>query len=282
MEKFQITEMSGEGFTKTERPLPEEIPLTIEVNGSELATLLASPSYLDDMARGFLFTSGMIADASEIKSLDIDPDRFRVIIEIDQDLRDFVFKRIYTSGCGKGVIFHNPIDVMGKTSIPDGFQIASRRLSLLMKQFLSRQTEYTEAGGIHGAAIASSDNIDVIREDIGRHNAIDKVIGASLAAGLDMSQAVMLSTGRVSSEIFSKVLRARIPVVAAIGAPTNQAVRLARVTNITLVARLRGNRGQIFSGDQRIVYDPSLESGGRKESYGEGETEMATGGSARR
>ena len=253
MERFQITEMSVEGFAKAEKALPEEIPLTIEVNGNELATLLASPSHLDDMARGFLFTSGMIADLSEIKSLYIDPDRFRVVIEVDQDLRDFVFKRIYTSGCGKGVIFHNPIDVMGKTSVPDGFQIEHEKLSSLMKQFLSRQTEYTEAGGIHGAALASPEEVYVTREDIGRHNAIDKVIGGSLAAGVDMSQTVMLSTGRVSSEIFSKVLRARIPVVAAIGAPTNQAVKLARVSNITLVARLRGSRGQIFSGEHRIV-----------------------------
>ena len=100
--------MSKEGFTKIEKALPEEIPLTIEVNGNELATLLASPSHLDDMAKGFLFTAGMITELSEIKSLYIDPDRFRVVIEVDQDLRDFVFKRIYTSGCGKGVIFHNP------------------------------------------------------------------------------------------------------------------------------------------------------------------------------
>lgn len=253
MERFQITEMSNEGFTKIEKALPEEVPLTIEVNGNELATLLASPSHLDDMAYGFLFTSGMITDLSEIKNLYIDPDRFRIVIEVDQDLRDFVFKRIYTSGCGKGVIFHNPMDVMGKTAVEDGFQIEHTRLSALMKQFLSRQTEYTEAGGIHGAALASTEEIYVTREDIGRHNAIDKVIGGSLAAGVDMSQAVMLSTGRVSSEIFSKVLRARIPVVAAIGAPTNQAVKLARVSNITLVARLRGSRGQIYSGEQRIT-----------------------------
>lgn len=245
--------MSPAGFARVEKVLPEEIPLTIEVNGNELATLLASPSHLDDMAYGFLFTSGMIADLSEIKNLYIDPDRFRVVIEVDQDLRDFVFKRIYTSGCGKGVIFHNPMDVMGKTSVEDGFQIEHTRLSSLMKQFLSRQTEYTEAGGIHGACLASAEEIYLTREDIGRHNAIDKVIGGSLAAGIDMSQAVMLSTGRVSSEIFSKVLRARIPIVAAIGAPTNQAVKLARVSNITLVARLRGGRGQIYSGEQRIT-----------------------------
>jgi FdhD protein len=123
----------------------------------------------------------------------------------------------------------------------------------MMKKFTSRQTEYSETGGIHGAALASSEEIYVTREDIGRHNAVDKIIGASLAQGIDMSDKVLLSTGRVSSEIFSKVLRARIPIVAAIGSPTNQAVKLAKVTNITLVSRLRGGRGEIYSGEQRII-----------------------------
>jgi len=102
------------------------------------------------------------------------------------------------------------------------------------------------------AALASPEEIYVTRADIGRHNAIDKVIGASLTAGIDMTDKILLTTGRVSSEIFSKILRARIPVIAALGSCTNQAAKLARVTNITLVARLRGGRGEIFSGEQRI------------------------------
>jgi FdhD protein len=253
MEKFEITQITPEGLTRIEQALSEEIPLTIEVNGSEIATILASPSHIDDLVKGFLFTSGMIADISEIKSLYIDSERFRAIVEVEGDLKDFVFKRIYTSGCGKGVIFHNPMDVIGKTSLPDGFQIASGKLVSLMKKFTSRQSGYTGTGGVHGAALASSEEIYVTKEDIGRHNAIDKVIGASLTAGIDMSDKVLLTTGRVSSEIFSKILRARIPVIAALGGPTNQAIKLARVTNITLVGRLRGGRGEIYSGEQRII-----------------------------
>ena len=253
MEKIDITIITKEGLLKAEKAISEEVPLTIEVNGTELATVLASPESLDDLVRGFLFTSGIITKASEIKELVVDNERFRVNATIDGDVNDFVFKRIYTSGCGKGVIFHNPLDVVGKTSLPDGFTITSNRLIALMKEFTSRSSEYALAGGVHGAALASDKGISVTREDIGRHNAIDKVIGASLAAGTCMSDKVLLTTGRVSSEIFSKVLRARIPVIAALGGPTNQAVRLARVTNITLVARLRGGSGEIYSGEQRII-----------------------------
>jgi FdhD protein len=253
MEKFEVTRITRDGLVKTEKALTEEIPLTIEVNGNELATVLASPSYVDDLVKGFLFTSGMIAEVSEIKSLYIDQERFRAVAEIEGDPRDFVFKRIYTSGCGKGVIFHNPIDVIGKTSLPDGFEVAAGNLISLMKTFMKSQPEYADTGGIHGAGLASSNEIFVIREDIGRHNAIDKVIGASLVSRTDMWESVLMTTGRISSEILSKVLRARIPIVAALGSPTNQAVKLAKVTNITLVARLKGGTGEIYSAEQRIT-----------------------------
>jgi len=253
MEKFEIVKITPEGMTGIEKGVSEEVPLTIEVNGSEIATILASPFHIDDLARGFLFTSGMIAEISGIRSLYVDMERFRVVAEFEGNLKDFVFKRIYTSGCGKGVIFHNPIDVIGKTALSNGMEITAEKLVCLMKQFLSRQTEYCDTGGVHGAALASSEEIYVTREDIGRHNAIDKVIGASLAAGTGMADKILLTTGRVSSEIFSKVLRARIPVIAALGGPTNQAVKLARVTNITLVGRLRGGRGEIYSGERRIL-----------------------------
>ncbi|OPY13428.1 MAG: formate dehydrogenase accessory protein [Syntrophus sp. PtaB.Bin001] len=253
MEIFEITKITPEGLVKVEKALSEEIPLTIEVNGNEIATILASPSHIDDLAKGFLFTSGMISGVSEIRNLFVDMDRFRAVVEVEGDLKNFLFKRIYTSGCGKGVIFHNPLDVMGKKAIDDDFRIENEKLIALMKKFVSKQREHSDARGVHEAAMASSEAIYVARVDIGRHNAIDKVIGASLAAGVNMSDKILLTTGRVSSEIFSKILRARIPVITALGSCTNQAAKLARVTNITLVARARGGRGEIFSGEQRII-----------------------------
>jgi len=254
MEKFEVTRITHEGPARTEKALTEEIPLTIDVNGGELATVLATPTHIDDLVKGFLFTSGMITEVSGIKSLYVDMERFRAVAEIEGDPKDFVFKRIYTSGCGKGVIFHNPVDVIGRAALPDGFTISARDLVALMKTFMRSQPEYAETGGIHGAGIVSSGEIKVIREDIGRHNAIDKVIGASLVAGTDMSQSVLMTTGRISSEILSKVLRARIPLVAALGSPTNQAVKLAGVTNITLVARVKGGNGEIYTAEHRVFF----------------------------
>jgi len=253
MELFVIKKITPEGLITEDKALSEEIPLTIEANGNELATILASPSNIDDLAKGFLFTAGMITEVSEIRSLEVDMERFRAVVEVEGEPQNFIFKRIYTSGCGKGVIFHNPLDVMGKTALPDGFQIEAGKLVALMKEFITNQPVYSDARGVHEAALASKEEILVTRVDIGRHNAIDKVIGAALTAGIDLSDKILMTTGRVSSEIFSKILRSRIPVIAALGSATNQAAKLARVTNITLVARLRGGRGEIISGEQRIL-----------------------------
>jgi len=253
MELFVIKKITPEGLITEDKALSEEIPLTIEANGNELATILASPSNIDDLAKGFLFTAGMITEVSEIRSLEVDMERFRAVVEVEGEPQNFIFKRIYTSGCGKGVIFHNPLDVMGKTALPDGFQIEAVKLVALMKEFITNQPVYSDARGVHEAALASKEEILVTRVDIGRHNAIDKVIGAALTAGIDLSDKILMTTGRVSSEIFSKILRSRIPVIAALGSATNQAAKLARVTNITLVARLRGGRGEIISGEQRIL-----------------------------
>ncbi len=206
---------------------------------------------IDDLVRGFLFTSGMIADIDEIGNLYFDTTSFRVVVETENDPSDFVFKRVYTSGCGRGVIFHNPVDMIGTTPLPDGLRIQSGKLLALMRHFM-RQPEYSDIRGIHRTALSSPEEIYLTRVDIGRHNSVDKVIGAALAAGIDMSDKILLSTGRVSSEILSKILRARIPLVAALGSATDQAVKLARATNITIAARLKGGRGEIYSGEQRI------------------------------
>jgi len=101
--------------------------------------------------------------------------------------------------------------VIGKTALPDGFQIASGKLVALMKKFITNQPVYSDARRVHESALASSEEIYVTRVDIGRHNAIDKVIGASLTAGIDMSDKILMTTGRVSSEIFSKILQIKDP-----------------------------------------------------------------------
>ena len=258
MEGIEILKVQGDTWNKTLEGVSEEIPLTIELNGQELATLLCSPDHLKNLVTGFLFTSGLIPDHPSLKSLIIDMERFNASVEIEGDDSDFVFKRVYTSGCGKGVIFHNPIDVIHKTALEDGFVLAASDIAGLMKEFIKGSPEHTQTRGVHSGALATRDHILIFRDDIGRHNALDKVIGEALSQGLDFSDKIMLTTGRISSEILSKVLRCRVPVIAALGSPTNQAVKLARVVNLSLISHVRGSKMDIYSGEKRFISKESI------------------------
>ncbi len=206
MEPFDIIVIRKGIRERLSRRVSEEIPLTIEVNGNELVTLLSSPGDLENLVHGFLFSSGFIEEASDVKSLIIDRDRCKAAVKLAGDgiSEDMLAKRIYTSG-------------------------------------------------FHSSALADGKNILIFRDDIGRHNAIDKVIGEALCRGLEFENKMILTSGRVSSEILSKLLRCRIPIIVAAGAPTNQAVKLARNVNLTVVGLARGSIMCIFSGEERIV-----------------------------
>lgn len=254
MENLQVT-IIDHGEKKSARmPVSEEVPLTIEVNGRELATLLCSPEHLKNLVTGFLFTNGLIQNLSQQKSLTIDTERWKAGVKIEGDgfADDLVFKRIYTSGCGKGVIFHNPLDLINRVKIVSDFNVKNEIIREFMKIFQKQSQEHQLTHGIHSAALASRDKILISRDDIGRHNAIDKVIGEALYTNIGFTDKILLTSGRISSEILSKALRCRMPVLAAIGAPTNQAVKLARQVGLTIVGLVRGAKMFVYSGEERI------------------------------
>ena len=253
METFVIKAVRRGICAEKDELVTEEVPLTIEVNGGELATLLCSPVDLKELVIGFLYTSGLMEDFSAIKSLTLDQERWKAYVDADFSLTpELLSKRLYTSGCGKGIIFYNPLDLMSRTPLPDGMTVVGEDIFLLMKKFLTASEEYRRTGGVHSCALAKGEDM-IFKDDIGRHNALDKVIGAGLQRKIDFASRVMLTSGRVSSEIVSKALRCRLPVLATGSAPTNQAVKLARAANLTLLGFVRGQRMNVYSGEQRII-----------------------------
>jgi FdhD protein len=254
MENLQVTIIDHGEKKSAKLPVSEEVPLTIEANGRELATLLCSPEHLKNLMTGFLFTNGLIQNLSQQKLLTIDTERWKAGVKIEGDgfADDLVFKRIYTSGCGKGVIFHNPLDLINRVKIVSDFNIESEIIREFMKTFQKQSQEHQLTHGIHSAALASRNEILIFRDDIGRHNAIDKVIGEALYTNVGFMDTILLTSGRISSEILSKALRCRMPVLAAIGAPTNQAVKLARQVGLTIVGLVKGAKMFVYSGEERI------------------------------
>ncbi len=252
MENFEILSINrGRGEKKNDW-VTEEVPLTIEVNGQELATLLCSPQDLKNLVLGFLFTSGFIEDVMTVKSLAVDEERWKAYVDVEVNFPpEMLFKRIYTSGCGKGILFHNPMDLIQRIKIPDGFTVEAEKISALMRKFLTSSGEYRQTGGVHSCALASAEEM-LVKDDLGRHNALDKIIGAGLQQKLNFQERMVLTSGRISSEIISKVLRCGAPLLVSAGAPTNQAVKIAREANLTLLGFVRGQRMTVYSGAERI------------------------------
>ena len=255
MEKFEVTFIGMQGRVKRLVGVTQEAPLTLEVNGKEMATLLCSPTDLENLVVGFLYNSGVIADPAAVESLIIDKELWKASIGIDPETLpgEFVFKRVYTSGCGKGIIFHNPLDVLQRDRLDSAFVMEGAKVFELMKTFLNFSEEHKLTRGVHSAAVASqAGEMLIFRDDLGRHNAVDKVIGEALLQGMNFEDKWLLTSGRISSEITSKMLRCRIPLVVSSGAPTDQAIRIAMDLGLGMATLAKGGGLNLYSCAERV------------------------------
>jgi len=253
MEAFTITKIRENVREIAEDVVAQEVPFTLNLGKLELVTLLCSPFDLEDLARGFLFTSGIIKNLSDIKRITIDSQRWSCYIDVaDTEVEKLMFKRLYTSGCGRGALFYNVLDIMHRSKIISEFKINSAAVGKLMLNFQKRSEVYLKTGGVHSAALADKAGILSFREDIGRHNAIDKVIGYALSQNMTFEDMIMITSGRISSEVVFKVKKCGMPIIISRAAATNQAVRLAREMNLTLVGFVRGSRMNVYSAEERI------------------------------
>ncbi len=252
IERVEIKRIKGNESESVEDFVVVETPLTLVINDNELATLLCSPSDIKELIIGFLFTSGLIKTKKEIKKIIIDQERWSAHIDLARADSDLIFKRMYTSGCGKGVVFYNAFDRANRVKVNSDFRIDSRKINALMADFQKKSRIYLQTGGAHSAALADDKGIMIFKEDIGRHNTIDKVIGQALIEKVNFRNKIMITSGRISSEVLLKAQKCRIPVIISKSAPTDQAVKLARDMAITLVGFARGGRMNVYSGQVRI------------------------------
>jgi FdhD protein len=233
----------------------EEVPLTLNVNDKELVTLLCTPIDLDDLVRGFLFTSGLIKRSEDLKKIVIDQQQWVAYIDLVDAhiMNDLIFKRLYTSGCGRGTLFYSVQDMVKRSKVVSDLKIETIKINALMLDFQKKSALYLKTGGAHSAAMTDDKEILVFKEDIGRHNAIDKVIGQALKENISFENKIMITSGRISSEVLFKIQKCDIPIIISKSAPTNQGVKLAKDMGITLIGFARGNRMNIYSQDERVV-----------------------------
>lgn len=252
-EIFKIIRIKDNSKESVDDVVVEEIPFTIMIGQKELVTLLCTPLDLEDLVKGFLFTAGIIKRAEEIKSIVIDEQRWVAYVALANPdiLEGLVFKRLFTSGCGRGTLFYNAADIINRNKIVSDFRIEADSLKSLILNFQKKSELFFKTGGVHSAALADTGNILIFKEDIGRHNAVDKVIGCGLAT-FTFENKILISSGRISSEILFKAQKTRVPLLISQSAPTNQAVKLAKDMGMTLVGFARGSRMNVYSHEERI------------------------------
>jgi FdhD protein len=258
VEEITIWRLTEEGRTNIKDVVVKELPLTIILNNQELVTLLCSPKDLSCLAIGFLFSEGLLSSKDEIKKTIVNDQRGIVRIETDEDnaeANELVFKRFITSGCGRGASFYSAADVQSQTKIESQTHVSTRDVTSLINEFQHRSQVYRATGGVHSAALCDTKNIIVFNEDIGRHNAIDKIFGECILKDIPTDGGIIITSGRISSEILLKVAKRNIPILISKSAPTDLGIKLANDLGITLLGFARGKRMNAYTNDWRIVRD---------------------------
>ncbi len=232
-----------------------EQPLTVFVNGEKFLTLLCSPTRLDCLVVGYLWLEKVIGSIDDIRRLTVSEVDGRAEVELTREV-ELPKERILTSGCGGGITFR--IDPIVIPRVESGLRVPPARLFERMKDLYLQAVGYRSSRGIHGAALADPDRLIFMAEDVGRHNAVDKVAGEALLKGVATKDRILLNTGRVSSEMLLKGARMGTPLVVSRTSPTEMAVTLAEQLGITVVGYLQHDSFNLYAGGAHLELDEAL------------------------
>jgi FdhD protein len=263
VELTQVSEWNDGVLRSVQDALAAEEPLEIRVEGAPLAVTMRTPGHDAELAAGFLLTEGIIRSRDQIATISsIAPQNGGRSNVVEVELRECDFdrsemKRNFVTASSCGICGRASIEAIRRRDLPplgQGFRIEPELLCRLPETLRAEQTVFNRTGGLHAAALFDATGaLVLVREDIGRHNAVDKVIGWALNEGrLPLNRHVLMVSGRGGFEIVQKALAASIPIVASVSAPSSLAVKLARELGLTLIGFLRGRRFVVYSGDLRL------------------------------
>lgn len=250
VKKYYIRKYDKESISKTEDTVIIEYLFTIFLDGEEYITLVCTPKSLEELAIGFLHSESIIKTTRDIKKIDIYADKGYVDIELEN--RELLnkksnLKRTITSGCGKGSMYYNEIDELRLNDYSTKKYIAYENVIRIMSEFNKKSELFKETGGVHSVALSDFEDIIYFEEDIGRHNALDKIIGRCIKENIDIKDKVVLTSGRITSEIVLKCAKLNINFIISRSAPTNVAIDLANIVNMTIVGFARGQKMNIYT-----------------------------------
>ncbi len=237
-------------------PLAPESPVSIIVDGKMLAVLMCSPFELDELAVGHLFARGVIASREDLGSLGVCPDMKSVKIRTASGAgASFAAEGLVYSACGAGGIALSPPPA-GKAGADPGDPGAAlfsiEEISAMARAMFAAAELYRRTGGLHVAALACGSSYFTVREDVGRHNAVDKVLGRGLLDSIDFPRSVILTSGRIAADMLQKAARAGVPILVSRSIPTTEAYSLALEAGITLVGRIGTQNPLVYTRADRI------------------------------
>jgi FdhD protein len=244
---------------RIETSVTVERALTIFLNSQEIVTAMTINDYPEYLAIGYLLNQNMLLPDDEITGVDYDEELSVVVVRTKRktDYEKKLKKKVQTSGCAQGTVFGDLMEALENVSLPQA-ELRTSWLYRLTQAINTTPSLYLEAGAIHGCVLAQQDRPLVYMEDVGRHNAVDKIAGWMFKEKVSPSDKIFYTTGRLTSEMVIKTVRMGIPILISRSGFTAWGVELARKTNLTLIGRARGKRFIALAGESRIVFDQDL------------------------
>ncbi len=252
---FTITEFSGGSFREKEIESILEIPLTINLNGREVVTLLTTARFPDYLTIGFLKSDAYISSRDQLTDLKITEFDDRIVADVStvhDPWKGRVLEYSITSGCGKGTNFGRNVSTISKRTIQSELTVTPEQILTHANELHSRSTLYSRTRGCHNSSLCTPDEMLYFREDIGRHNAIDMIVGQCFLEDVPTNGKMIVSTGRVASEILLKAVRIGVPILASTAVATSFSVELARKIGITLIGNIKKDSFWIYNDQGRI------------------------------
>mgnify|MGYP001289792910 FL=1 len=234
-----------------------EKPLTVFLNGQEIVTLMTIGDEPELLAVGFLLNQNMLRLGDKISGIEYEDDLDVVVVRTDRetDFEKVLKKKTITSGCAQGTVFGDLMDKLSSISLSSSDRLRTSWLYELSKKINNTPSLYLEAGAIHGCVLCKQNHPLIYMEDVGRHNAIDKIAGYMFLNNIQPIDKIFYTTGRLTSEMVIKTVQMRVPILVSRSGFTAWGVELAREAGLTLVGRAKGRRFIVLSGTERIIYD---------------------------
>lgn len=231
----------------------EETPVELLINKEKRLTFMCTPINLNELAAGHLYSSGIIHNIDEIYSLAACDDMKMILINTAKtiDISGLDLNNVLSSSCGSGSTFNE--DFFNKSKNESSYKTSLSKIKELAIEMFENAKLYKKHGGVHCAALSDGNEILALREDVGRHNAVDKVIGKGLFLGVDFKNSIIMTTGRVSTDMILKAVNTQTPVVVSRSIPTTMAYEIAEKLGITIVGRIISKEPVVYTHGERII-----------------------------